>query len=345
VGHAAAKSTIADAPLDRVQVVPFRPADAARWDAFVAGSRNGTIFHERRFLAYHPEARFDDRSLLVMRGDRLLAVVPAAVQSIEGRPWWVSHPGSTYGGPVVARDAGLADVADAVGGLVEAVRGMGLAGMRIRLSEQAFRQAPADEIEYVLWALGFRAESVELSTTIPLDGGQSAVTARYRSDTARSVRSAARNGVNVEWSADYPGFWRMLEANLTRHGSRPTHTLAEIGRLRELCGDDRIRLAAAAVEGQMAAGIVVFVANAATFHSFYIAQDYAFQQTRALPAVVDFLVRWGCDERFRYFNLGISTEDRGSTVNWGLFTFKEGFGGRGYVRTTYGLRLGAASAG
>jgi len=27
-------------------------------------------------------------------------------------------------------------------------------------------------------------------------------------------------------------------------------------------------------------------------------------------------------------------------INWGLFRFKEGFGGTGFARTTYGLRFG-----
>jgi hypothetical protein len=298
-------------------------------------SRNGTLFHQRRFLAYHAEGRFLDESLLLYRDDRLVAVYPAAIDTLDGECWSVSHPGSTYGGPVVPPEASLADVTDVMGAIVEHNARHGMTGLRMRLSEQAFRQLPSDEIEFVLWTMGFQPVAAELSTTIPLADGADAARARYRSDTGRSVRAAARNGVCVDWSDDYQGFWAILEENLQRHGARPTHTLAEMARLRELCGDDRIRLAAGSVGGELVAGVLVFVANPAVFHAFYIAQDYAHQQSRALSAVIDFLVGWGASTGYRWFNLGISTEARGRVVNWGLFRFKEGFGGSGFNRITY----------
>jgi len=325
---------------DQVRVVRYTPDRAAEWDSFVEQSRNGTLFHERRFLAYHREGRFFDESLMIFREERLIAVYPAALEPHQHECWSISHPGSTYGGPIVAADASLADVTDILTAIVEHVRASGQAGLRMRLSEQAFRRLPSDDIEFVLWTLGFEPVAHELSTTIGLADGAEAARLRYRSDTARSVRSATRNGVSVEWSDDYPAFWAILEQNLQRHGARPTHSLAEIERLRALCGDDRIRLMLGRVGGEVAAGVVVFIANSATVHAFYIAQDYAHQQTRALSAVIDRLVGWGAEAGYRWFNLGISTEARGTVVNWGLFRFKEGFGGSGFNRTTFALRAG-----
>jgi hypothetical protein len=321
-----------------LRVVRFTPDLAAGWDAFVERSRNGTLFHQRRFLAYHAEARFLDESLLIYRDERLLAVYPAAVGVVDGECWSISHPGTTYGGPVLAADASLADVTGVVRAIVDHAAENGMAGLRMRLSEQAFRLLPSDEVEFVLWSLGFQPVAAELSTTISLADGAVAARARYRSDTARSVRAAARNGVSVDWSDDYAGFWAILEENLERHGARPTHDLAEIQRLRDLCGEDRIRLAIGTLGGEVAAGVVVFVANPAVFHAFYIAQDYSHQQSRALSAVIDFLVDWGATSGHRWFNLGISTEAHGRVVNWGLFRFKEGFGGSGFNRITYALR-------
>jgi hypothetical protein len=320
----------------------FTPDRTGEWDEFVDRSRNGTLFHQRRFLAYHAEGRFLDDSLMLYREGRLVAVYPAAIEAHEAECWSVSHPGSSYGGPVLARDASLADVTAVVRAIVEHALEMGTHGLRMRLSEQAFRVLPTDEVEFVLWTLGFQLVAKELSTTIALAEGADAARARYRSDTARSVRSAARNGVIVDWSDDFPAFWAILEQNLRRHGAQPTHSLAEMDRLRALCGDDRIRLMAGRVGGEMAAGVVVFVANPAVFHSFYIAQNYAHQQTRALSAVIDGLIAWGTTAGYRWFNLGISTEARGQVVNWGLFRFKEGFGGSGFNRTTHALRLAAA---
>ena len=319
-----------------VRLVRFEPGLASEWDEFVNGSKNGTLFHSRQFLSYHPSERFEDYSYLAYEGDRLLAVYPGAIQVRGTQRWWCSHPGSTYGGPVFAPDAGIEECARVLDSLMKLGREDGLAGMEMRLSEQAFRSVPADEIEFALWRAGFQVKAAELSTTVPLMDGYEASVARYRGDTGRNVRKARKAGVEVAWSDDFRTYWCVLEQNLARHGAHPTHSLAEILRLRDLC-QGKIRLALATVGGVPAAGIVVFVANAVCFHSFYIAQDYSLQHTRALSAVLDFLIEWGCQEGFRYFNLGISTEQAGTIVNWGLFTFKQGFGGSGYVRVTYAL--------
>jgi len=323
-----------------MRLVRFEPSLASEWDEFISHSKNGTLFHSRAFLSYHPAERFQDYSYMAYDGDRLVAVYPAAIQMRGAARWWCSHPGSTYGGPAFAPEAGIEEVASVLEGLTQLSKEAGFDGMEMRLSEQAFRAQPSDELEFALWRAGFQLKAVELSTTIPLMEGYEASVARFRDDTARNVRKAVRSGVEVSWSDDFQTYWGVLQQNLARHGANPTHSLPEILRLRDLC-PGKIRLALAQVQGVLAAGVVVFVANPVCFHSFYIAQDYAQQQTRALSAVLDFLVRWGCEERFRYFNLGISTEQAGTVVNWGLFTFKQGFGGSGYLRTAYSLQWSA----
>ena len=42
----------------------FIHSDEKVWDAFVASSNNGTLFHTRKFLSYHPKDRFLDHSLV-----------------------------------------------------------------------------------------------------------------------------------------------------------------------------------------------------------------------------------------------------------------------------------------
>ena len=47
------------------------------WEAFVKSSNNGTLFHSRQFLNYHPENRFQDYSLMLYKKDQLQSVFPA----------------------------------------------------------------------------------------------------------------------------------------------------------------------------------------------------------------------------------------------------------------------------
>ena len=61
---------------------------------------NGTFLQTARFLNYHPEGRFHDASFFAEKSGIVVAVVPGC--SIDGR--FVSHQGSTFGGPVISKD-------------------------------------------------------------------------------------------------------------------------------------------------------------------------------------------------------------------------------------------------
>jgi hypothetical protein len=50
------------------------------WDSFVDQSDNGTLFHKRAFLNYHPKERFNDASIYVMKNGKILSVLTAAVR-------------------------------------------------------------------------------------------------------------------------------------------------------------------------------------------------------------------------------------------------------------------------
>mgnify|MGYP003062599818 CR=1 FL=1 len=103
-------------------VQPYTADQEAAWDRFVMQeSGNGTFLQTRNFLNYHPAGRFEDASLIVTNEhDAIVAVVPAAVQQRDGKRTFVSHPGSTYGGPVLreayntaARAIGILQAIDA----------------------------------------------------------------------------------------------------------------------------------------------------------------------------------------------------------------------------------------
>lgn len=84
-------------------VRPYTPADEAEWDRFVMHeSGNGTFLQTRNFLNYHPAGRFTDVSLMVYNEHGGLgAVVPAALRLDGATRIFRSHPGSTFGGPVL----------------------------------------------------------------------------------------------------------------------------------------------------------------------------------------------------------------------------------------------------
>ena len=89
--------------METFHLLPYDPSWDERWDRFVMkGSANGTFQQTRRFLSYHPQGRFEDASLMVLDGQELVAVCPAAAQMVGRSAMLRSHPGSTFGGLVIA---------------------------------------------------------------------------------------------------------------------------------------------------------------------------------------------------------------------------------------------------
>ena len=80
-----------------------------QWEACIGNSNNGTLFHRRKFLNYHPKDRFEDHSLMAYKKDKLLSVFPAAVKIENGKRLLVSHPGASMGSFVVPVNLTIAD--------------------------------------------------------------------------------------------------------------------------------------------------------------------------------------------------------------------------------------------
>ena len=64
------------------------------WDTFVKNSVNGTIYHTRKFLNYHPKDRFTDVSILIYDKNKIVCVLPVCQNENGG---YFSHSGSTFG--------------------------------------------------------------------------------------------------------------------------------------------------------------------------------------------------------------------------------------------------------
>ena len=68
-----------------IKIKKFSKNNYATWDSFVLEANNGTLFHLRKFLSYHPEDRFKDHSLEIYKKNTLLSVFPAADMSINDK--------------------------------------------------------------------------------------------------------------------------------------------------------------------------------------------------------------------------------------------------------------------
>lgn len=324
-----------------MDIRPFSAGDAKMWDDFVSGSRNGTFFHTRRFLGYHPEGKFQDASLLFLDSSGIQATLSAAIQDIDGKKFLVSHPGASYGGLALSAKIGMKETGEILSALKAYAQEQKYDGIRfLRLTPPSVRREFSDDQEYWMFHTEWKTFRIELATSLSLiDMQEDTVLEHFSGKCRNMVRQAERAGLAVRETDDFASFWPILEGMLgAKHASRPTHSLEEITRLKSLCPQD-VLLFGAYLGDQMVAGIVGIVLGDLALYTLYMAQDYTHQNIHPLHLLVSELAKTCISEGRRVLHFGISTEDGGTVVNDGLFFFKESFGGTSVRRESWEYTL------
>ena len=315
--------------MSMTEIIRYDASMAARWDEFARMSRNGTMLHQRGYMDYHSD-RFKDCSLVALHEGRLCALLPAC---IEGDTLW-SHRGLTYGGwlvPLKHFDATvMVEVMDAA---CQWMSDNSIKRLVYKPVPHIYHRYPCEEDLYALFRHQAKLIETNISTTIdltcplPLDRGN------------KSGANAARKaGIQVGPSEDWEGYWRLLSSLLDeRYGTRPVHTLDEM-RLLHGRFPDGIRLYAATLDGEMLAGVVMYLSQPVA-HCQYIGASPQGKDSKALTLLFDYLIGEAKASGYRYFDFGISNEDHGRYLNEGLVRQKSRLGGRGIVYNTFEINL------
>ena len=309
----------------------------SRWDQFVSSGNNGTLFHLRKFLNYHPKDRFQDHSILVEKKQNLFSVFPAAELIVDGKRILVSHPGSTVGSFVVPENLSIADAMSMSEALVTYVKENNFSGIRITLPPTLYQRRLSNYMDFSFFKQGFTYSKRDVTSILFLENRLDKNLAKFKSSHLRAVRNAQEKSVNVCQSNDFDSFYHILEQNLKiRHGVSPTHTLAELKNIHALF-PDRVNLFAAFVKDVMVAGVVNFIVNDHVVLAFYISHDEAYQEFRAVNLLFYSIFDWAIQQGFRIYDFGTFTVNE--EPNMGLGRFKENFGASGIFRDTIELKL------
>ena len=304
-----------------------------QWDEFVWSANNGTIFHTRQFLSYHPEDRFTDHSFVVQKKGNPYALFPAVQVKYDDKTTLFSHRGASYGGFVYQEDIGIRDAYNMVEGLLSAVKGTGIEQIILTQPPYIYNRRITNYLDFALYKHGFDYLKREISSMLHLESSIEGNLGKFRSSARRNYRKALKEGVQVRQSSDYAAFYKILRKNLKiRHDVQPTHSLEELEALASLF-PDKINLFGAYLDDQMIAGVVNFICNRDVVLAFYISHDEEYQEYRAVNLLFYEIIRWAIDQHFRYLDFGIFTVNE--DPNFGLGRFKESFGASGVFRDTF----------
>ncbi|MBN2780426.1 MAG: GNAT family N-acetyltransferase [Candidatus Marinimicrobia bacterium] len=321
-----------------IDIVRYDENTHSFWDAFVRASNNGTLFHERQFLNYHPAERFADHSLVFLEESKPIALFPAVDHAADGIRTLHSHRGSSYGGIVQPAGQGVEKNMKIVRALNEYARHEGFNRIVMTLPPDIYCRQLNNYLEFACFRQGYTYLKREISSVLKLENRIEKNIALFKSSNRTAFRRGEKQGVVVRLSDDYRSFYGILKNNLKiRHGVEPTHTLDELLELKRRY-PERIRLYGAYIGTAMIAGIVMFDANEQVTLAFYISHDEQYQEYRGVNVLFKDVIADCIKRGFRYLDYGIFTVNM--EPNYGLARFKESFGAGGIFRDTLMLDIG-----
>ncbi len=312
--------------------IPFKKSSLSddEWDSFVDSADNGTIFHKRRFLSYHPKDRFVDGSAVIMKNDKPFALFPSVIVNRDGKRVLNSHGGASYGGVVYKLDFTIKDAFDIVEQLQVYAKELKCDAIQITLPPIIYLNKYSNYIDFAFYRNGFTYLKREISSVVQLDTPEDQLLGTYRQEARTAVKKSIAQGIEVVETERFAEYYEILKKNLKmRHGVNPTHTLDELLHLKKLF-PTKIRLFGAFKDDTLIAGVCNFSVNPNVVLAFYISHDEDYQQYRPVNLLFYRIMNQYRNEGYKFLDFGIFTVNM--EPNWGLGRFKENFGSRGIFR-------------
>ncbi len=210
-----------------MQVRLYRKDDSEKWDEFVNGSNNGTIFHLQRFLDYHKPGKFDFHHLIFEKESNFFAVLPGQLK--DGI--FKSPMGASFGG-FVSNDISYDRITEIVDAFLDHARENDFREIYLTHPLLVYYKTFTQNFDYALLHRGFDhhvhlySSVVDLKQTYDMD--------HYDKKARNAIRKAMKSGLKVEIDNDYDTFYPILVENKKKFNLAPTHTLDELKRIEEL---------------------------------------------------------------------------------------------------------------
>lgn len=313
--------------------------DTEEWDNFVNKmSVNGTFLQTKRFLEYHPEDRFKDASIMIMKGNAIVAVIPACMELEDDKKTFYSHNGSTFGGIVLSQEANNIKNIKQIMEIFESyLIEQKYEKVVLRMTGDIFCRNTENLLLYYLFMYGYSCYD-EISFAIDFSLYKDNVTDNFTASKRRDYKNAQKNGLvftKLDTVEQIHSFYEILCKNLKKYNAKPVHTLTELLDLKSTRLNDCLDFYGVYHENDLIAGSMVFKFEKQVFHTQYLAADSDYLNMYPMNFLDTSLIKQAQMDGYRYFSFGISTENHGKVLNESLAEFKEGFGTGYYLNKTY----------
>jgi hypothetical protein len=302
----------------------YQESDYENWNAFISQAKNATFLFHRDFMEYHND-RFQDYCLIVLDGEKWVAVLPA--NAVGNQVF--SHQGLTYGGLIYDEKVKLASVIAIFKNILSFLNDNKMEKLQVKLIPSIYHQKPAEELNYALFLA--KAQLIRRDSMAVIDLSKKMVIAAGRKE---GIVKGKKNKLEIKEVDDFELFWNdILIPNLAKkHQAKPVHSLQEIIKLKGLFPEN-IRQFNVYENGIIVAGTTFFESDDVA-HCQYISGKEDKNELGGLDLLFYHLITEVFKNK-RFFDFGTSNENQGRKLNNGLSFWKESFGASAIVHDFY----------
>jgi lipid II:glycine glycyltransferase (peptidoglycan interpeptide bridge formation enzyme) len=180
-----------------------------------------------------------------------------------------------------------------------------------------------------------------ISSAIKLDPDTDLIS-RFSPTIRRNVRKSLKNkDIRVEISEKYDEFYPILLENKSRHDVKPTHTLEDLLKLKELLPDN-LKLFMVYWKDIPIGGSLMFFVNRTCSLCFYNMLLYEYEHLKPIQRIMYEVVKYSTEKGYSYLDIGVSQDtsaDNPMTPSMSLIEFKEKFDAKTVMRNTLQIKL------
>lgn len=323
-----------------INVLEAETKTLAKIDEFVFSNRtNGEFVNSIKYLSYHPRERFEDDSIAVIdRESGTIRGVMLAAKKKGSEKCIISHPGTTFAGPVVDYHIDIASSIEILNMMLQYYEEK-YDAVEIRLRPTVYDAQPMEFLPYYLLSHGYNAGMMALANIIDIRSVKTEqdLLSLYTSKRRNHVRKAIKEALYCFNERDKVEefIWNNMNENLKgKYQSETTHSFQEICQLRELFPTRIVPYTAERNDQKYGAFVLVYKFKK-VFHTQYLDLNYKYSSEYPHLYLVHKLILKAREEGYDYFSFGSSTDERGKYLNEGLFHYKSGYGGGSIILPVY----------
>lgn len=308
-------------------------------DFILSNDTNGEFINSLHYLAYHPKGRFTDKSIFVIdEGSGGIRGVFVAAEDPDNSKIIISHPGTTFAGIIVNRRLSIKSLEEIISIIMEYYEKR-YDTVIVKLRPEFFSIQPFGGISYFLLKRGYQYHMSGLSNVIDISGVQNEedIFALYDSTKRNQVRKALREKQFV--LSDKNEIRRDVWTNMNnvleeKHNAHSTHTFEEMRELMERVPRHISAYHVDKPDGEYGAFALIYKFKN-VFHTQYLDTNYKYTGQYPNLLLIHKLIQIAREDGYTKFSFGVSTENHGQYLNYGLFNYKAGYGGGSIVQADY----------